>query len=135
MHFNAPQTFFPDIIHLVYDILHTCVDGAKTEETRFFRYFLENKIIDMTGVFRSQSHRQDHKPGGAGHRAPFQEHFCCAVDGGISLAFVKGPDTIRCLGGNGIGVDVGVKIDKFQNVNLISIGCVLQHTQCFVSYL
>ena len=111
VHFNASQALFHNEIHFVSDIFHCGVDRAKAKETRLVCHLFQNEFVDMPGAVRAHSHGQNYKPGGAGHIAPLQQGLGGTVHSFVAKA-VKHPNAVSGLGGNGVGVNMGMKINK-----------------------
>ena len=91
------------------------MDGAITVKTGLLFHLLQNEIVDMTGTGSLYRHRQDHKLTDTCQGAPFQQGLHTAVDGRIAQTIIKLTHIVRRLDRNGIGIYMGMKVNKTHN--------------------
>ncbi len=124
---QSPQSQIHDPLNFVGDALHGGVEGAEADEFRVSRCLLCHKVVDMTGLAGLHSHGQGDELVNSRLLAQGQQLLGSAVQLHV-LDLVKIPDALGCLVGNGIWVNMSVKINDSQENRLecICIGMAIQ---------
>ena len=92
------------------------MNGTEPIEFRMDRERIQNGLIDMAHLLRLEGNRQNKVFFNAAFFAALQQDLGAAMQPALTH-FIKIPYRLRCFIGNGIGIDMGMKIDKFQRLS------------------
>jgi len=111
---DAPQAQFLNPVHLILNILHGRMDSAEGHKAVMGFHLAPDEIVDGLHMLRLHRHRQNQIIGNAGQSAPLHQHPGGAVHFFSDVIIIS--DALGCLPGNGIGIHMGMDIDKFHSL-------------------